>query len=629
MRGLEGRGLVAGLAISGKRGSWMPLSGCLGGGIGRGPRMTLGERATCVSKATVGAPLGPPKAKHVRRLLVEAWESGTCASALCLLAMKMGHAKGGVQQVKVCLVMHRLLLDGPPSASLSLSPSLRGALRAAANAPPPGGIDAWASLARALAEVLAVKIEAHEEFPAVDTLLAASWAADAALESGDKLPPEEAAGVATKLLALTDRCAAVMVLRDGFGCDASGLLDAAVAACKNEAERCLKTAHSCLLALEGTELGAELRRHLKASATVLSSDAAPASAREIHPNFVATSVSSASSGEDADLQLALRLSEESLAEEEAVRVKVGSVAPLIDIPECSSPREPAVVEITFSSIQLERKVGSGAFGDVLRGVHCGEPVAVKVLGDEAQMTLQRRAEQLAEFHREVRLLSALDHPCIVRLRGACLDPFEPLAIVMEFCERGSLYHALQRRRERMGGAAASGCLLPPWLQVRLALEIASGMQYLHEQGVAHRDLKSPNILIDANWHARVADFGLSKVSAAPLGTQLGTWAWMAPEVLSSTPYGPSADVYSFGICLWEIVHGLEPFKGLGPLEIVNRVTRLGHRPEAGSRAMLLPCEDFARLIHDCWADNKDVRPTFRDCVHRLSLMSAEVLQARA
>ena len=592
--------------------------------------MTLGERATCVSKATLGVPLGPPKAKHVRRLLVEAWETGNYASALCMLAMKLGHARGGAQLVKVCLVMHRLLLDGPPGASLSSCPSVRGALRRARDARTPAeDRDAWPSLARALSELLLVKIEAHQEFPAADTLLAAAWVADTRGESGEQLSPEEAACVATRLLALTDQCLAVISVGDNFGHEPSGLLDAVMDTSKKEAERCLKTIHSCLATLGGAELGGELQGHFKVALAVLGNPFAQAiaSGHESHKAHLAASESSASSGEDANLQLALRLSEESLAEEEAVRAKVES-APLVDIPECASPREPAVAEITFSRIQLERKVGSGAFGDVLKGLHNGEPVAVKVLGDEAQTTLQRRAEQLAEFHREVRLLSALDHPCIVRLKGACLDPFEPLAIVMEFCERGSLYHALQRRRERMGGVAATGCLLPPWLQVRLALEIASGMQYLHEQGVAHRDLKSPNILIDANWHARVADFGLSKVSAAPLGTQLGTWAWMAPEVLNSTPYGPSADVYSFGICLWEIAHGLEPFKGLGPLDIVNRVARLGHRPEAGSRAMLFPCEDFARLIHDCWAENKDVRPTFEDCVGRLSLMASEVARER-
>lgn len=152
-----------------------------------------------------------------------------------------------------------------------------------------------------------------------------------------------------------------------------------------------------------------------------------------------------------------------------------------------------------------------------------------------------------------------------------------------------------------------------WIQrVQFAIDAAKGMAYLHslDPPVLHRDLKGVNLLIDDNFTVRIADFGLSKALPECVSSRsssaLGTLNWLAPEVLSQEcSYTTKADIFSFGMVMFEIATNSTPFSGLSPLQIVRSLD-CGRRPTIPDNI----CDDYARLISKCWAQDYNMRPEF-------------------
>lgn len=120
-------------------------------------------------------------------------------------------------------------------------------------------------------------------------------------------------------------------------------------------------------------------------------------------------------------------------------------------------------------------------------------------------------------------------------------------------------------------------LLPLDNLISIALDVSRGMEYIHSQGVIHRDLKSGNILFDRNFCAKIADFGVACEEAYHdvVGDDAGTYRWMAPEMIKHEPYGRKVDVYSFGLLLWEMLTGAIPYENMTPVQaafaVVNKV----------------------------------------------------------
>ncbi|KAJ9686116.1 hypothetical protein PVL29_015146 [Vitis rotundifolia] len=200
-------------------------------------------------------------------------------------------------------------------------------------------------------------------------------------------------------------------------------------------------------------------------------------------------------------------------------------------------------------------VGHGGFGLVYRGVlHDGRKVAVKLM-DRAG----KQGEE--EFKVEVELLSRLRSPYLLALLGYCSDNNHKL-LVYEFMANGGL----QEHLYPISGSNSVSSRLDWETRLRIALEAAKGLEYLHEHvspPVIHRDFKSSNILLDKNFHAKVSDFGLAKLGSDKAGGHvstrvLGTQGYVAPEYALTGHLTTKSDVYSYGVVLLELLTGRVP-----------------------------------------------------------------------
>lgn len=152
------------------------------------------------------------------------------------------------------------------------------------------------------------------------------------------------------------------------------------------------------------------------------------------------------------------------------------------------------------------------------------------------------------------------------------------------------------------------------------------MNFLHTQPtpIIHRDLKSLNILVNCRWTAKISDFGLSRFKAtdgsqALMTSQCGTFQWMAPEVIGGQMYSEKADIYSYGINLWEIYTRKTPYAGLEPLQVAMVVHTHRRRPTIPPECP----QWYAKLISDCWAHDPNKRPSFKEILLRLKEGGAE------
>lgn len=140
--------------------------------------------------------------------------------------------------------------------------------------------------------------------------------------------------------------------------------------------------------------------------------------------------------------------------------------------------------------------------------------------------------------------------------GACKKP-PVFCIITEYLAGGSLRKFLHQQVPYS---------LPLNLVLKLALDIAHGMAYLHAQGILHRDLKSENLLLDEDMCVKVADFGISCLESQCGSAKgfTGTYRWMAPEMIKEKHHTKKVDIYSFGIILWELFTALIPFDNMTP-----------------------------------------------------------------
>ena len=265
---------------------------------------------------------------------------------------------------------------------------------------------------------------------------------------------------------------------------------------------------------------------------------------------------------------------------------------------CSSfmegPPEIAEEEVTFDP--QKDLLGQGAFGSVYRGVCRGKEVAVKV---PIKQVLTEG--ELAAFRREVEIMRRVFHPNIVLFLGACTKPGKRLMIITELMKGGDVDHKIHHPSS--SAAPAPGAPITKaelTKRLKMAYDAALGINWLHGIcGIIHRDLKPANLLLDANGTVKVTDFGFSEIirgantrngkiadsssSATPANKDVkgpkGTLLYMAPEVMKMEAFDSSSDVYSFGIILYEMCTGHEPYEEYQDVApFFNAVVKLHERP---------------------------------------------------
>ncbi|XP_038991519.1 serine/threonine-protein kinase EDR1-like [Hibiscus syriacus] len=265
-------------------------------------------------------------------------------------------------------------------------------------------------------------------------------------------------------------------------------------------------------------------------------------------------------------------------------------------------REVSEWEIPWEDLQVGERIGIGSYGEVYRADWNGTEVAVKKFLDQ-----DFSGDAVVQFKCEVEIMLRLRHPNVVLFMGA-VTRSPHFSILTEFLPRGSLYKILHRSNPQLDEKR----------RMRMALDVAKGMNYLHtiHPTIVHRDLKTPNLLVDKNWVVKVCDFGLSRMKHHTFlssKSTAGTPQWMAPEVVRNEPANEKCDVYSFGVILWELVTLRVPWKGLNPMQVVGAVGFQNRRLE-------IP-EDIdpivAHIIRECWQTEPHLRPSFAQLVSRL------------
>nr|XP_004231067.1 serine/threonine-protein kinase STY46 isoform X1 [Solanum lycopersicum] len=270
-----------------------------------------------------------------------------------------------------------------------------------------------------------------------------------------------------------------------------------------------------------------------------------------------------------------------------------------------------VWEIDHQLLKFEYKIASGSYGDLYKGTYCSQEVAIKILKSERLNT-----ELQTEFAQEVYIMRKVRHKNVVQFIGACTSP-PNLCIVTEYMSGGSVYDYLHKQR--------GSFKLPTVLKV--AIDVSKGMNYLHQNNIIHRDLKAANLLMDENEVVKVADFGVARVKAQTgvMTAETGTYRWMAPEVIEHKPYDHKADVFSFGVVLWELLTGKIPYEYLTPLQAAIGVVQKGLRPTIPKHTP----PKLADLLETCWQQDPTSRPDFSAIVDILQQIAKEVGHEKA
>ncbi|XP_062223706.1 probable serine/threonine-protein kinase SIS8 isoform X2 [Phragmites australis] len=270
----------------------------------------------------------------------------------------------------------------------------------------------------------------------------------------------------------------------------------------------------------------------------------------------------------------------------------------------------AEYEIPWEDLDIGERIGLGSYGEVYHADWNGTEVAVKKFLDQ-----DLSGVSLEQFKCEVRIMSRLRHPNVVLFLGYVTQP-PNLSILTEYLPRGSLYRLLHRPNSQIDEIR----------RLKMALDVAKGMNYLHSSHptIVHRDLKSPNLLVDKNWVVKVSDFGMSRLKHHTFlssKSTAGTPEWMAPEVLRNELSNEKCDVYSFGVILWELATLRVPWSGLNPMQVVGAV---GFQ----NRRLDIPKEvdpQVASIISSCWENDPSKRPSFSQLLSPLKQLQRLVV----
>ena len=277
--------------------------------------------------------------------------------------------------------------------------------------------------------------------------------------------------------------------------------------------------------------------------------------------------------------------------------------------------EHSAIQISTSE---ESIIGKGSFGTVYLGLLKGKSVAVKKFHKSSTV------DAFSELRKEATLHQKFRHPCIVGLVGVCLHP--ELELVLEYAPLGSLDAFLHK---------SPPVPLSRIVVYRIAAQVAAALGALHNKGVIYRDLKSANVLLwsvdpGSLCHCKLCDFGTATYQSA-IGLESsvqGTKGFIAPEMLRlgkggrRSIYNQKADIFSFGMLLYEIIYQKNPFHDMDSVMIDSAVVR-GMRPQLYDTPSASSFFYLTRLMQECWHDNPQKRPTTCAIIQNVSMCSVQ------
>ena len=273
-------------------------------------------------------------------------------------------------------------------------------------------------------------------------------------------------------------------------------------------------------------------------------------------------------------------------------------------------------KIDIDNYKVLSKIKSGGFGSVytVQEKQTKEKYAAKII-DSSDIQSQKYV------NREIGIMTRMKHPTIIKFYGYSLTDFygnKNVTLIMQLATKGSLAELLSRVQKGLTDANYDNTA-----RQKILIGIARGMMYLHQHHAVHRDLKPGNILLDDNLEPHITDFGLSKLintDDTNNHTQsAGTFIYMAPEVIDIGQYNGKADVYSFGILMYEVVTDLFPYPEIQQQKITTfrlnqKILNENYRPQ-----FTFPVKPkIKELIEQCWSGNPKSRPTFEEIYNRLS-----------
>ncbi|KAG7671488.1 hypothetical protein KSW81_003623 [Nannochloris sp. 'desiccata'] len=294
-------------------------------------------------------------------------------------------------------------------------------------------------------------------------------------------------------------------------------------------------------------------------------------------------------------------------------------------------------EVQFAQLQVDRPIGEGSFGRVYAGKLNNDAVAIKVLLEAssgrvndpllANSALTASSPIMMKLHEEVKIMSSMDSPHVVKFIGVCSMP---PCIVTELCAEGSLSDVIKNA----ASSPAAASQLTWRRRLAMAIDAAEGMRYLHSQTppIIHRDLKSANMLVTGDFRVKISDFNLSKIlddSTKSSSLAAMNPRWLAPELFAGARGSPPCDVFAFGVVLWELLTLDVPWGNTNPWQIVSTIQRGGRLPipERGQLQAAAPMTaacyaGYVRLIAKCWAQMPEERPEFGRVSEELRILAA-------
>jgi len=265
---------------------------------------------------------------------------------------------------------------------------------------------------------------------------------------------------------------------------------------------------------------------------------------------------------------------------------------------------------SLQNLTLHDTLGVGGYSTVHRAQLGDKEVALKILKDRGRVN----GQALTEFKQEIDIQGRLNHPNILTILGITLRPF---CIMIDLCLFGELYALIHDHKKSF-----------PWeLKYKIAMDIASGVQYLHSQipPIAHLDLKSPNVLLRSLSPkdpvcAKIIDFGTSQYVTCPIRIRkVDNPLWLSPEILMGLPYDHRADTYALGIILSEIVSRQPIFGDVQFISDIAKMVECGRRPTL-PESQCPP--EYTALIQQCWLHDAEARPDMNHVLQQLSTLQA-------